>query len=187
MAVVQLATVTDVEAVLGRALTADETTRAGAILDKASALFRRRSGQRFTAGDSVVRLKVNGGKVFLPQRPVIVVTSVTTDAGGAVEYDLFGQWLTVDLGSSSFVRVSYSHGGEVPDLVRLAVAEVAVKVLSISDEAKQGVSQGSTTSGPFTDSFTYAAWAVGGQTMLSPDDDRIALSYRVKPPTVWVI
>lgn len=183
---VQLASISDVEAVLGRTLTAGEATRAGVYLDKASELFRRRSGQQFTPGESTVRLKVNGGKVHLPQRPVTAVASVTDDDGNAVEFDRLGQWLTVPLISHHFVRVQYSHGGEVPTLVRLTVAEIAAKVLSVSDNARQGITQMSSTQGPFTDSFTYASWAVGGQTMLSPDDAATAESYRVRTPTVWV-
>jgi len=187
MAVVQLASSTDVAEALGRDLTSDEEARVGAILDKASELFRRRSGQQFTPGTSLVRLKVNGGKVYLPQRPVVSVDSVTDDDGNAIEHTLFGQWLTTCLSSHRFVRVTYSHGAEeVPDLVRLCIAEIAAKVLSISPKARAGITQGTTTTGPFTDTETYATWAIGGQTMLAPDDDKFALSYRLKVPTVWV-
>lgn len=186
MAVVQLATSADVKAALGRDLTPSETARVGAILDKASELFRRRSGQMFTAGSSVVRLKVNGGRVCLPQRPVVSVASVTDDRGDAVEYDLSGQWLTVPLLSHEFVTVDYSHGGTVPDVVRLAVADLARRVLLVHQDASTGVSQRSETTGPFTESQTFAAWAVGGQTMLSPDDVALADSFRAKIPTVWV-
>src|SRR5690606_16716463 len=125
MAVVQLASAEDVEAVLGRDLTTEEAVRVEPVLDKASELFRRASGQGFTAGTSTVRLKVNGGQVYLTQRPVVSVESVTDDDGTEVGFDLFGQWLTVDRVSHQFVRVAYSHGGAVPDLVRLTVAEVA--------------------------------------------------------------
>lgn len=187
MAVVQLASAEDVEAVLGRDLTVDEAARVGSILDKASELFRRRSGQQFTAGESAVRLKVNGGKVYLTQRPVASVISVTDDDGTDVDHDLFGQWLTVPRISHQFVRVTYGHGGDVPDLVRLTVAEVAKKVLSIDKNATAGVIQHQDTAGPFSRNDTYATWAQGGQTMLAPADLEVADSFRVRVPSVWVM
>lgn len=186
MAVVQLASDVDVEAALGRDLTADETARVGAILDKASELFRRRSGQQFTVGTSEVRLKVNGGRVFLPQRPVTAVTTVTDDDGNPVAYTQFKQWLTVPLISHQFVTVAYEHGGEVPDVVRLCIAEIARKVLGIDPNAAAGKVQHTETTGPFTDSDTYATWAQGGQTMLAPDDNALADTFRVRIPNVIV-
>lgn len=186
MTVVQLASETDVAAALGRDLTTDETARVGAILDKASELFRRRSGQQFTTGTSEVRLKVNGGKVYLPQRPVVSVTSVLDDDGDAVEYTQFKQWLTVDLSSSEFVTVTYSHGGDVPDVVRLCIADIARKILLISAEATTGVVQSTKTAGPYSKNETYATWAQGGQTMLAPDDVLLAESFRVRIPGVIV-
>lgn len=186
MAVDQLASINDVESALGRVLTSEESARVGAILDKASELFRLVSGQRFTPGESVARVKVNGGRVFLRQAPVVSVESVTDDAGVDVPHTLFKQWLTVPKRSHEFVIVSYSHGGEVPDLVRLTVADVARQVLSIDPVASTGVSQFSETTGPFTDQLTYAAWAQGGATRLSPEDQAVARSFRVKIPNVWV-
>lgn len=182
-----LATIDDVEKQLGRDLSASEKIRVEPILAKVSALFRLEAKQEFTAGESVVRLRVSGGKVYLPQRPVVDVESVVDDHGAAVDFTRFKQWLTVCRGSHEFVTVTYSHGGEVPDLVRLAVADIVRKVLSIAPEAVTGATQASTTSGPFTDSATYAAWAVGGQTLLAPEDKATARTFRVKPPKVTVM
>lgn len=181
-----LANVEDVEMVLGRSVAPGEVGRVEAILAKASALFRLHSRQEFTPGESVSRLKVNGGRVRLPQHPAADVRSVVDDDGVGVEYRRAGQWLTVCLGSHEHVTVDYTHGGEVPDLVRLTVAEVAKKVLSIDPRAASGVSQGSATSGPFTEQNTYAAWAQGGQTMLAPDDLAIARSFKPRVPRIWV-
>lgn len=191
MAATQLATADDVVAVLGRALTDSEFLRVGAILDKASELFRRRSGQTFTAATSTVRLKVNGGRVYLPQRPVTSMTSVVDDDAVAVVYTRAGQWLTIDADSdsrtsSSFVTVAYAHGGTVPELVRLCIADVARQVLSIDPNAAASITQHTQTKGPFTESFTYATWAIGGATRLSPDDNALADSFKVRVPTVWV-
>lgn len=183
-----LASTEDVEAFLGRSLSsADERKRVTAILEKASALFRWQARQQFTPGESISRLKVNGGRVRVPEHPIGEIRSVRDDQGAAVEYSRAGQWLTVCLGSHEFVTVDYTHGAdEVPELVRTTVAEIAKKVLSIDPRAAAGVSQGSTTTGPFTDSNTYATWAQGGQTMLAPDDLAIAKSFRPRVPKIWV-
>lgn len=186
MAVEQLATQPDVESALGRGLTPDEQERVGAILDKASELFRSVSGQTFTPGRSTVRVKVNGGKAFLRQKPVQTIHAVTDDAGREVVYMRTGRWLRVPMRSHEFVNVDYSHGGDVPDLVRLTIADIARQILSIDPVASSGVSQFSETTGPFTDQLTYATWAQGGATRLSSEDHAIARSFQVKIPNVWL-
>ncbi|MGP5162568.1 hypothetical protein [Arthrobacter rhombi] len=186
MAVVQLATTQDVEAALGRDLAATEIVRVETILDKASELFRYQSGQLFTPGTTTARLKVNGGRVFLKQRPVTAVATVVDDDGNDVAYVRTGSWLNTSRLSHEFLTVTYEHGGEVPDLVRLTVADIARKVVSIDPKALTGQNQSTISSGPFSETANYAAWAVGGQTMLSPDDKAIAKSFRVRVPTVWV-
>lgn len=184
-----LAAVTDVELVLGHALTSPEDRRrVVAILDKASELFRKAARQTFTSDTSTSRLKVNAGAVVLPQRPVVAVSNVVDDWGSPVPFTgpSAGR-LMVDLGSDRFVTVTYSHGGAVPELVRLTVAEIAMKVLSIDPKAASGAEQSSTSAGPFTESTTYATWAQGGQTMLAPEDVAIAKSFRVRTPRIWVM
>ena len=186
MAVTQLASEVDVEAAFGRDLTSAEEARVGAILDKASELFRLEARQQFTAGRSQVRVKVNGGRVFLRERPVTEVHTVKDEAGSPVAFTQFQQWLDVPLRSHEFVVVDYSHGGEVPDLVRLTIADVARQVLSIDPKASKGMSASMEVAGPFTDQNTYAVWAQGGSTRLAPDDLAVARSFRVKIPNVWV-
>lgn len=186
MAVAKLASVEDVKAAFGRDLTSDETARVGAILEKASELFRLESGQQFTSGRSEVRVKVNGGRVYLRQRPVTNVHSVKDDYGRDVPFTHFKQWLTVPRISHEFVIVDYSHGGDVPDLVRLTIADVARQVLSIDPKASRGLSSAMEVTGPFTDQHTYAVWAQGGATRLAPDDLAVARSFRVRVPNVWV-
>lgn len=186
MALAPLASAEDVKKALGRDLTPEEAIKVVPILEKASELFRLRSGQQFSAGESTVRLKVNGGLVRLTQRPVTGVESVTDDQGSAVPYTEFKSVLTTSLRSDQFVRVTYKHGGEVPALVRTTIADIARKVLEIPAAARGGLSQFSNTDGPFSDSGTYAAWAVGGQTMLAPDDNAIADSFKVRYGSVIV-
>lgn len=188
MAIAPLAVPSDVAATLGRDLTSTEAALVGPILDKASALFRAESGQTFTVDESTVRLRVTGGRVMLTQRPALTVVTVVDDDGDAVEYTQSGQWLTLtDTPYPAFVTVNYTHGDyDVPDLVRLTVAEVAARVLSIDPEARSGRAQVTETSGPFSQNTSFASWAVGGQTMLSPDDKAIARTFRAVAPRVWV-
>jgi hypothetical protein len=180
MAVVQLATADDVVEFLGRDLTSAEETRVEPILNKASELFRRESGQTFTSGTSENRLRVRGGtEVYLPQRPVVSVESVTDDDGEALEYTVRGQVVRLSARTAlPFVLVEYTHGGAVPDVVRVAVAEIAAVVLRIDSSALSGLSQVQETTGPFSRQASYASWAIGGATRLSPEDVQLARSFR---------
>lgn len=182
-----LAEPSDVAAVLGRDLTSEEAIRVVPILLKASELFRDEADQLFTAGDSIVRLKSNGGLILLNQRPITEIRSVVDDHDCPVRYKRRGQWLHTHLRSDRFATVDYSHGdAEIPALVRTTVAEVAMKVLNIPEEAAAGVVQSSETQGPFTESQTYATWAQGGQTMLAPSDVAIARKYKLRAPRILV-
>lgn len=184
MSLPDLATLDDVKNAFGRALTPDEAARAPAILTKASELFRLHSGQQFTPGESEVELLAHAGQVYLVQRPVTEVLSVTTVSGSRVAHRRVGQWLK-DVACRTVV-VHYSHGSdEVPDLVVTTIAEVCKKVLSVPKGAQQGVAQQSATTGPVTDSITYAGWAQGGQTGLAPEDKAIAVSFRPRIPRAW--
>lgn len=181
MAVVQLASQGDVEAVLGRELTSDEAARIDSILDKASELFRRKSGQQFTAGESDVRLRVVGSHVYPTQHPVVSVESVTDMDGDAVTFELDGNRIVLDCPMGGvLLHVAYTHGGAVPDLVRLTVAEIGKKVLTIDPNAAAGKVQHTDTAGPYSTNDTYATWAQGGQTMLAPADVEVAESFKVR-------
>lgn len=182
-----LATIADVEGFVGRPLTPEETVKANAIIAKASALFRLEAGQTFTREKTTVRRKVNGGEVLLPMSPVVNVESVTDDWNREVKFRRTGQVLHVPMTSSDFVSVTYEHGADdVPELVRTTVAEIVKKVLTISPKAAAGLTQWGQTAGPLSEQQTYATWAQGGQTMLSPDDAAIARRFRVRGLNVWV-
>lgn len=182
-----LATEEDVEGLLGRDLTPTESQRIAKILEKLSELFRKESGQHFTPSQSHSRLKVNGGAVYLPQRPVIEVLEVTTVQGREVSYHRHGQWLYVPLPSSEMVLVRYEHGDdEVPALVRDTIADAARQVLMINEGAASGVAQVTQAGGPYSANVSYATWAQGGATRLSPADLETARSFRVKHGNVWV-
>jgi len=187
MAVTQLASSTDVVAAIGRALTTAESARVGAILDKASELFRREAQQTFTTATATNRLQVRNDQVWLPKRPVTAVTTVEDDDGNTVTYTRFEHTLFLEELGLRWVRVTYTHGGTVPDVVRLAVADIARKVLEIDPNAAAGRSQFTRTAGPTSESSTYATWAQGGQTMLAPDDEKLARSFRPSSGSLVVL
>jgi len=170
-----LATITDVEARLGRSLTVAETSKATAYLTDASALFIQRAVQKFEQGESVVRLFPKDGVVRLVQRPVITVSEVKDLDGNIIDFTFDGHQSIYDLGSYTPVTVTYEHGSAtIPNDVVAVVAGMVARTLSINPDAASGVQQ--QTVGPFSQS--YAAWAVGGQVMMSPVEAKVADSYR---------
>jgi hypothetical protein len=172
-----LATIADVEARLGRDLTVEETAKATAWLEDASALFVQRSIQQFEVGESTVRLFPKDGIVRLVQRPVISITSVDDINGNPVDFTWDGFGTLYDIGTELPLKITYEHGSAtIPDVVVAVVAGMVARTLSIAGDAVAGVSQ--QTVGPF--SQTYATWAVGGQVMLSPAEAAVADSYRTK-------
>jgi hypothetical protein len=172
-----LATIADVEARLGRPLTTSELSKATAWLEDASALFTQRAMQQFIPGESKVRLFPKDGVVRLVQRPVIEVVSVKDLDGVEIDFTFDGHQSLYDLGAYSPVIVEYEHGSEdVPADVVACVAGMVVRTLQIAPDAASGVTQQAV--GPFSQS--YAAWAVGGQVMLSPAEEKVASNYREK-------
>lgn len=166
----------DVAHVLKRDLEDSEVLAVEDLLLKASQVFRIVSKQHFTEGTSTVRLKVNGGRVRLDQRPVTAVTAVVDDDGDDVTYTRTGSWLRVDLDSSRFVTVTYTHGGDVPDEVRVTVAEMVARALSIPEDVKAGARSMTDTAGPVTQITSYGDSAQRG-VGLTPDERELAQSY----------
>lgn len=185
-----LVDVSDIEAALGRELRDEEKTRALFVADKLSTAFRRRARQTFTVETYTHRLKVDcGGRVFPTRAPLVKVRAVHTDDGQPIPYEKRHGFITVAAPSSEFVVVTYDAGlSEVPPAVRLQLADSARRILTIPDAAAQGATQATDTTGPFTQSRQYAAWAVGGQALLSPDDQALADAYRPRRTGhVWVM
>jgi hypothetical protein len=172
-----LATIADVEARLGRALTGGETSQATAWLVDASAMFVQRAVQKFEVSESTVRLFPRDGIVRLVQRPVIEIVSVTDIDGVEIDYTYDGHQSIYELGTYSPVIVNYDHGSaDIPDDVVAVVAGMVVRTLLVPDDAAAGIQQQSV--GPFSQSF--AAWAVGRQVLMSPSDIEVANYYREK-------
>ena len=185
-AALPLATVSDLEAALGRDLDETEKRRAEFVLDKLSAAFRDRARQTFTVEQYTHRLKVDGGgRIFPTRTPLIAVNSVTTDDGTPVAWQLRHGFVQVDIPASDFLVVTYSAGlSEVPAAVRLQLADSARRIMSIDAAATHATD----TTGPFTQTRQYASWAIGGQALLSPDDQALADSFRPRRSGhVWVM
>jgi hypothetical protein len=154
VAAVLLATPLDVAARLGRDLTQAELLRLPALLQDASAKVRNYTGRTFTQAETTVRLRVNNGRVKLPQRPVVSITSVkmlnrdgtvgTTLAGwfwdGLAEIATAspsqianGPWFPND--RYRIVEVTYTHGySTVPADVLAVVCSIATRALGRKPE-----------------------------------------------------
>lgn len=187
---VPLVTVEDIAAALGRPLTDSESARATFIADKLAEAFRQRARQTFTVETYTHRLKVDaGGRVVPTRAPLVSVEAVTTDDGQPIPYQVRHGFIQVALAANEFVVVAYEAGlAEVPAAVRLQLADSVRRILLIPDAAAQGVTQMTETTGPFTQTRQYATWAVGGQGLLSPDDQALADAYRPRAAGhVWVM
>ena len=183
-----LASPEDVAKALGRDLTDEETRRVTHLLDLLSDKFRTEARQTFTVETHTHRVKVNGRRARPHRTPLVAVTAVTDDAGAPVPYAMRHGHVEVPLPSDRFVIMTYRAGyPEVPDDVTAQIADSAARILKIDPKAGAGAAQASTTAGPFSQSATFASWAIGGQTMLSPDDIALARSYRPRRAgNVWV-
>lgn len=119
-----------------------ETTSAQLALDIATSIVVARTGQDFApvVGDTIT-LDSGGEDIYLPQRPVNAVTSVTTRGRGSTssttatlnaEYEVRGHRLRwVGLGGvwPYEVTVTYDHGyATIPDDVKGATLAVAAEI-----------------------------------------------------------
>lgn len=175
----------DIEAALGREIASDvERSRAQHLLDSAVTVFSREAGIRFGAGQACCFFLVRDGYVRIPQPGVTKIVSVLDLAGNPVSYGFHRDYLQVfqveaDL---DWVQVRFDYDFTPPEVVSVRITELAVRSFSIDKYARAGLTQFSKTDGPFTRSRSYASWASGGQTLLSPEDRRLARSLRVSRP-----
>jgi hypothetical protein len=173
-----LATLEDVEAVLGRDLTDGEFLRVDRLLAMASKKVRTYTGQFFEVveNDLLELVPDAWGQVRLPQRPVTAVASVVVDgetmdadgytwtAQGALSRT-YGYWWTP-------VTVTYTHGYDtIPDDVAFVVAELVVARFSAPEGGVKSESLGSY-------SVSYGDTAVAGE--LS-DTQKLALQPYMLP------
>jgi hypothetical protein len=200
-----LASQADLEARLGRALTAEEEARCDALLTDASTLVRSYTGQTFDlVADDVVVLRAQGGAITLPQRPVVDVTSVVAIGGSEALPDFtltdwaFDEIDTIRIGEGNYVinmpeawldddgypgtyRVIYSHGyTSSPGDVVSVVCAMLLRVFGNPGNLR------SETVGSY--SVTYAVPATGEQLgiNLTRYEQKALDRYRRKAGTIRV-
>lgn len=190
-----LAGASDVATELGleneAALTPVQARRIPTLLVKASYLFRKAAQRQFAEGPYTHRLKVQGGRVRLPEGPISAVAAVVDDSGNTVTFTRNGDWLTVEGhhnhqnsfdcyrptgGSDWFVTATYTGGG-VPDVVKVAVAQTVAAALQQDPRIATGARRVETESGPFRERVEFVDG--GSATLALSDDDReLAESFR---------
>ena len=149
-----LASVDDVADILALDSTGLDPDQAAAVLAQASARFRAEAFCDFDATETTLILRVVGGRVDLPKRPVTAVSAVKSIAAdGTADNDLTDwsfdgihtirvgdrSWvINATTGESETVEVTWTHGhATVPEDVRWAVAQMAAR--AISNPAPAGV------------------------------------------------
>jgi hypothetical protein len=169
---------------------ADGDVRALALLDDASAAVRAYTGQDFTQATTTARLRMRGGVVRLPQRPVTDVTAVqdvngndvayTWDSGDAVYISGGGVVVPFDVEpfrttQATFLDVTYEHGyATVPDDIVAVVCQIAGRAYGRAVE-DSGMTQESITNYSYS---VGAAAAAGGLGMLN-DEKAVLDRYRI--------
>lgn len=193
-----LATVDDLEAVLGRDLTDAEGARADRLLTAASNRVRRAAGgQQFTAvkGD-VIRRRVLNRHVWLPQRPVNNVIAVQLPDATDLTFAWAGLsevqvWLLLPTSFAlapwpprerDVVDITYDHGYDpdygydsIPEEVRDIVVNVVTRALGL-DPLDAGLTEES------IQGYTYRRGAIGaaGPLGLLPDELEVLRPYAAR-------
>lgn len=179
----------DVELRLGRSFTASENLRISSLITDASASIRNYMRQEVTAATTTVLLRVRGGKIRLPQRPVTAVSAVVNDNGDPVLYQWWGDD-TVWVGSNvpdSFawepwrngyiaLTVTYDHGSDpVPDDIVGVGCSIVTRALG-REPADAGITSESIAGYSYSLGSAAAAGAFG---MLQAERDILDTYKRV--------
>lgn len=209
-----LATTDDLEARLGRSLTATEDTRATAYLTDASALIRGYTRQTFSAvADDEVELRPVGMRIRLPERPVTDVSAVVAIGwGGIADFTMpLGSWgwdgidiveiaqfsgntfinlpdlaVALEGGYPDTYRITYDHGDDtIPDDVIAVACGMVLRTL-LSPSLVEGMT--SEHIGQYSYQLgQFAGGAAAGATIRLTEADKDALSrYRRMATTVQV-
>lgn len=209
-----LATTEDLEARLGRPLTAEEQARAEALLADATALVQGYTRQTFEfVPDDVITLRPVGTLCRLPQRPVTAVTLVVALSGVDTIPDLTmppglwtwdgidkvnilpvtsDTWVTLpeiwytDLAETvNTYRITYSHGyNPVPADVVAVVCAMVMRIL-LSPSPVEGLVQ--ERIGQYSYGLQQSTGAPGSSVRLTPDDKSTLDRYRITATTIQAI
>lgn len=170
----------------------EQTNRAPGLLVSASRTFRRHAGRQFTPGTYTHRCQVIGGRLRPLETPVASITSVVDDSGNPVAFTRVGDWLNVSghhntdasfacyrpegHNSGWFVTVTYT-GGQIPEDVKVTVAQIAARQLTVDPVAATGVKVHDQTLGPISERKQFFDWAAESVT-LTDEECAFAESFR---------
>lgn len=140
---------------------------ASTMLDRASVRVRRYAGQDITAGTSTVT--IYGPIHRLPQRPIVLVTSVKTLDGADVDYEV-GSAGHLHICSEGTVEVTYDHGY---DLVPDEIVELVCGIAARMTDTPASVAGGAQTEQAGGESVTWGGDAFGGTTSLTREEKRV--------------
>lgn len=177
----------DVEARLGRALTATEVARVAALIADASASIRNYTRQEINEDTTTATLRVRNGRIRLPQRPVTAVATVVNVNGDPVIYQWDGSDSISSLsnvpdtwawepfrGGVLTLDVTYTHGyNPIPDDIIAVGCSIVMRSLG-REPVDAGIQSESIQGYSYTLGVIGAAGAVG---LLDSEKD-ILESYR---------
>jgi hypothetical protein len=182
---VTIATQTDVEASLQRALSATEATFMPDLLARADGLIARELPGVTYAGTARSTADIPGSdtfEVWLPARPVVNVVSVTLDGsalGYGTDYD-WSEFGDLDRTSgtkiwprTSDISVVWDHGYATPppDIVAVAADMIAAVVVNPSGIRQESIGQ-----------YSYTLADAGARMRVSDDQRRALDHYRFPVP-----
>lgn len=176
-----LAITSDVEAGLGRSLSAEEIPRATSLLALASAHVEAETGYRFGPGSYTVGRKTRDGKVVLPAKvaTIAAVRSLDQDNGAVTTLALTTDYTTHGRTlyglRVAFVEVDFTVTEPVPLVISQLVAGIVASTLS-----GPPVGAASESAGPFQLSFVNSS----GKVWLSASDKAILARYKQPRPAL---
>lgn len=150
-----LASIEDFAHVSGQPVDPAEEDRVVRLLEMASDTVRSYTSQRISRETATQTLRCDGGRIWLPQRPVVEVVAVEV-GGQATSYVRCGDTLHIDADVCD-VDVTYTYGydpvpGEIAATVALLAARLAVNGAGVKQESVGSYS------------VTYASGDAGGLT-----------------------
>lgn len=189
------ATPEDVATLIQRDLSAADTATVEYLLDLATAVVQGYTGQKIERASSTVTLKPRSGKVRLPQRPVVSVTSVVGVNGLAVfwEFDGIGTITASSIPIANGpdepvglwtkpLRVTYEHGYDpVPSDISAVVTQVAARAFGTPPD-RSGLSQ----EGISTYQYSIGPAAAQGPLGLMAGERAVLDRYRLPASPVFV-
>lgn len=179
----------------------DQEARVGTLLADASTVVRSYTRTDFTVTDTVARIRPIGGRIILPQRPVVAVNSVKVFDynenlivivgwmwDGGQEIWLLAGEVVINLAeglrdllryNTPLCQVDYTHGYDaVPSDIVTVVCGMVIRALATPGYG----SVQSQTAGPFSQRLSPAA--VDGIVGLTASDRAILNGYRTSARTL---